>query len=194
MPLYINQVLLLLRKRRIEFSNGRFLERHLRLQFHKLFPQRVNLLRHFSIHAFPLHLAHRKRYYTGPTHLERHPLAKRKPSGTKLVYSTDQGRLCPQCHRAITECACGKDRPNYAGDGIVRIRRETKGRGGKAVSVISGVPVDGAALKSLAKELKKRCGVGGSVKDGAIEIQGDHRDLLKTELEKRGYTCKLAGG
>ena len=77
---------------------------------------------------------------------------------------------------------------------MVRLRRETKGRGGKAVTVISGIPLDPAALKSLTKELKKRCGVGGSSKDGSIEIQGDQRDTLKQELEKRGYRVKLAGG
>lgn len=120
-------------------------------------------------------------------------MAKRdKTSGP--VYSTDKGRLCPQCHRAVAECVCGNNRPAYSGDGIVRIRRETKGRGGKAVTVIDGIPLDEKALKALAKELKKRCGVGGSLKDGCIEIQGDQRDVLKSELEKRGYTCKLSGG
>jgi translation initiation factor 1 len=76
----------------------------------------------------------------------------------------------------------------------VRIRRETKGRGGKAVSVVDGLPLAGEELKTLAKQLKKRCGVGGSVKGLSIEIQGDARELIKAELEKRGYTVKLAGG
>lgn len=80
------------------------------------------------------------------------------------------------------------------GDGIVRIRRETKGRGGKAVTVVSGIPLAESALKVLCKQLKKRCGVGGSVKDDCIEIQGDQRSLLQAELEKQGYTVKLAGG
>jgi translation initiation factor 1 len=76
----------------------------------------------------------------------------------------------------------------------VRIRRETKGRGGKVVTVVEGVPLDGQALKTLARELKKRCGVGGSIHDETIEIQGDVRELVKRELENRGYAVKLAGG
>ncbi len=77
---------------------------------------------------------------------------------------------------------------------MVRIRRETKGRGGKAVTVIDGLPLAPTELKALAKALKKRCGVGGSTRDDSIEIQGDARDTVKQELEKRGYTVKLAGG
>ncbi len=121
-------------------------------------------------------------------------MAKRGKSSSTLVYSTDVGRLCPQCHRPLAACVCGKDRPAWTGDGTVRIRRETKGRGGKAVTVIDGIPLSGDALKDLAKQLKKRCGVGGSIKENRIEIQGDARDTLKEELEKRGYTVKLAGG
>jgi len=80
------------------------------------------------------------------------------------------------------------------GDGIVRVRRETQGRGGKTVTTISGVPLAGDALTALASELKRRCGTGGTAKDGVIEIQGDHRDVIVTELEARGYTVKRAGG
>jgi translation initiation factor 1 len=76
----------------------------------------------------------------------------------------------------------------------VRIRRETKGRGGKAVTVVSGIPLAESALKIMCKQLKKRCGVGGSVKGDCIEIQGDQRATLQAELEKQGYTVKLAGG
>ncbi len=103
---------------------------------------------------------------------------------SRLVYSTETGRIKDE-----------KPAPGRAaGDGIVRIRREVAGRNGKGVTSISGVPLDGAQLKELAKSLKVMCGVGGSVKDGVIEIQGDQRDKIKAELEKRGFTVKLAGG
>ena len=121
-------------------------------------------------------------------------MARQQKSSSRLVYSTEGGKLCPQCQRPVTACVCGGNRPAAAGDGVVRIRRETKGRGGKAVTVVSGVPLAESALKDLAKALKKRCGVGGSVKGDSIEIQGDQRDVLRTELEKRGYQVKLAGG
>jgi len=113
---------------------------------------------------------------------------------SRLVYSTEAGRLCPQCHRPVADCVCGKDKPAALGDGIVRLRRETKGRGGKAVTIIDGIPLAGAELKTLAKALKQKCGVGGAIKDGRIEIQGDQRDLLLVELEQRGYSVKKAGG
>ncbi|MEM1113814.1 MAG: translation initiation factor Sui1 [Pseudomonadota bacterium] len=113
---------------------------------------------------------------------------------SRPVYSTDGGRLCLQCHRPMVDCVCGSDRPAEAGDGIVRIHRETKGRGGKAVTLIKGLALPDSELKSLAKTLKKRCGVGGAVKEGVIEIQGDQRDTLKRELEARGHIVKLAGG
>lgn len=121
-------------------------------------------------------------------------MARQKNANSRPVYSTDQGRLCPQCHRAVSGCVCGKDRPASAGDGIVRIRRETKGRGGKVVTVIDGVPLPPDELKALAKALKKRCGVGGSTQGQSIEIQGDARDTVKKELEQRGYTVKFSGG
>jgi len=94
----------------------------------------------------------------------------------------------------VAGCVCGKDRPAAVGDGVVRLHRETKGRGGKAVTVIKGIPLAGAELKALARVLKQKCGVGGALKDGNIEIQGDQRQLLKAELEKNGYTVKIAGG
>ena len=80
------------------------------------------------------------------------------------------------------------------GDGIARVRRETKGRGGKTVTTVSGVPLGEEALKDLASALKRRCGTGGALKDGVIEIQGDHVDLLLGELEKRGFKTKRSGG
>jgi translation initiation factor 1 len=81
-----------------------------------------------------------------------------------------------------------------AGDGIVRVQRETKGRGGKAVTVVTGLPGDSEALKSRAKLLKQRCGVGGAIKNGQIEIQGDQRMVIKEVLEAEGFTVKIAGG
>lgn len=110
-----------------------------------------------------------------------------------LVYSTATGRTCPECRQAIDECTCTEEQLPQ-GDGIVRISRESKGRGGKVVTLIKGVPLVGAELKKLEKDLKKRCGVGGSLKDGVIEIQGDQRDLLFAELSKRGFQVKKAGG
>jgi translation initiation factor 1 len=102
---------------------------------------------------------------------------------SRLVYSTDSGR--------ITESVISK---TIQGDGIVRIRRETKGRKGKGVTTLSGFSMSESELKVLAKQLKQKCSTGGTVKDGMIEIQGDHREILKVELEKRGLTTKLAGG
>ena len=100
-----------------------------------------------------------------------------------LVYSTDSGR--------ITESVASK---TVQGDGIVRIRRETKGRKGKGVTTLSGFNMSESELKVLAKQLKQKCSTGGTVKNGMIEIQGDHREILKVELQKRGLTAKLAGG
>ena len=121
-------------------------------------------------------------------------MSKAKKPSQRLVYSTDGGRLCPQCHRPLALCVCGEAKPAYTGDGIVRLQRETKGRGGKAVTVVTGVPLVGNELKALAKVLKQKCGVGGALKGENIEIQGDQRDVIKAELEKRGYTVKIAGG
>ncbi|BEM33300.1 translation initiation factor [Serratia marcescens] len=103
---------------------------------------------------------------------------------SRLVYSTDTGRIMQE-----------EVKPQRAkGDGIVRIQRQTSGRKGKGVCLIAGVDLDDAALDKLAAELKKKCGCGGSVKDGIIEIQGDKRDLLKQLLEAKGMKVKLAGG
>jgi translation initiation factor 1 len=121
-------------------------------------------------------------------------------SNTRLVYSTGQGRLCPECARPMSGCRCKRSRPAQAaatapkGDGVVRVGRETKGRKGKGVTVITGVPLAGDALEELATRLKKRCGSGGTVDAGTIEIQGDHRDTLVAELGRLGYTVKRSGG
>lgn len=111
-----------------------------------------------------------------------------------LVYSTDQGRLCPDCGKPKASCICKKKSATPTGDGVVRIQRQINGRGGKTVTVITGLALEDAPLKALAKELKQRCGTGGAIKDGAIEIQGDHRETLRDELQKRGLTVKLSGG
>ncbi|MBN8413856.1 MULTISPECIES: translation initiation factor Sui1 [Halomonas] len=114
-----------------------------------------------------------------------------------LVYSTEHGDICPQCRAPKEACRCDEiaDQARLEElDGIVRIRRETSGRKGKGVTTISGVPLAEKELKALAKELKKRCGTGGALKDGIIEIQGDHRQVLKEALETKGFKVKLAGG
>ena len=114
-----------------------------------------------------------------------------------LVYSTEHGDICPTCREPRTACRCAEqaDEQRLAElDGIVRIRRETSGRKGKGVTTVSGVPLAEKELKALAKQLKQRCGTGGALKDGVIEIQGDHRQVLKAELEKKGFRVKLAGG
>ncbi|OEU70494.1 MAG: translation initiation factor SUI1 [Desulfuromonadales bacterium C00003093] len=115
-------------------------------------------------------------------------------SNNPLVYSSDKGRICPDCGKAQAECACRKTQVATKHDGIVRLHRESKGRKGKGVTLISGVPLTGDELKNLAKTLKQKCGSGGTIKNGIIEIQGDHRDLLFTELQKNGWTVKKAGG
>jgi translation initiation factor 1 len=111
-----------------------------------------------------------------------------------IVYSTGQGRICPECGRPAGRCECGKKGGVLESDGIVRIGRETKGRKGKGVTTVRGVPLDPEALALLEKKLKKRCGAGGTVKHGVIEIQGDHRDTIEQELRGRGYTVKRSGG
>ncbi len=111
-----------------------------------------------------------------------------------LVYSTESGRTCPDCQQPRDHCQCSNANAIPDGDGIVRISRETKGRKGKGVTLIRGIPLAEKELKALAKKLKAKCGTGGTVKDGVIEIQGDQRDLLVTELSQQGYTVKRAGG
>ncbi len=110
-----------------------------------------------------------------------------------LVYSSHHGAMCPGCRQPVTACQCPKAAP-ARGDGIVRVGRETKGRRGKGVTVVTGLPVVGAELEALGSRLKKRCGSGGTVKDGTIEIQGDHRDVVVSELQGMGYAVKRAGG
>lgn len=118
-------------------------------------------------------------------------MAKRSAGG--LVFSTEQGRMCPGCRQPDADCICGQPaRPE--GDGIVRVSRETKGRKGKGVTLVTGIPLDDKELKAFAKVLKAKCGTGGTVKDGVVEIQGDQRDLLVPLLEAKGWTVKRSGG
>ena len=112
----------------------------------------------------------------------------------RIVFSSAQGRMCPRCGKPVAQCSCTANPRAPRGDGVVRVRREVQGRNGKTVTTISGVPLPGDALRELASELKRRCGTGGSAKDGTIEIQGDHRDLVASRLGALGYRVKLAGG
>ncbi len=110
-----------------------------------------------------------------------------------LVYSTDGGRMCPACRRALAQCACKTKMP-ARGDGIVRVGRETKGRGGKAVTLVRGLPLGADALAALGKQLRAACGAGGTQKDGVIEVQGDHVERLSALLQQQGWTVKRVGG
>lgn len=110
------------------------------------------------------------------------------------VYSTETGRICPRCGKPIAECICKKGAPRPAGDGVVRVSRESKGRKGKTVTLVTGLALADAALQQLASELKRQCGTGGTLKDGVIEIQGDHRDTIFDILKKQSFNVKKAGG
>lgn len=94
----------------------------------------------------------------------------------------------------MAACVCGKPAPALAGDGVVRVQRETKGRNGKAVTVVKGLPLDAAALTAWAKAMKAACGSGGTAKDGIVEIQGDHVDRVLARLAQEGRKAKRAGG
>ncbi len=118
----------------------------------------------------------------------------KKPS-SNLVYSSETGRMCPSCNKPVGGCVCRKSLTSIpVSDGVVRVGRETKGRKGKGMTLISGVPLPRDELKKLAQELKKKCGTGGTLKDGVIEIQGDHRDGLIDLLKAKGWTVKRSGG
>lgn len=112
------------------------------------------------------------------------------PGGT--VFSTRSGKTCPRCGHPESACACAA--PHLAPQGPVRVGRETKGRKGKGVTLVTGLSMQPAELKSLAKRLKQVCGSGGTIKDGTIEIQGDHRDKVVEELMRAGFQAKRVGG
>lgn len=121
---------------------------------------------------------------------------------SRLVYSTETGRICPECDMSASTCSCKKKKAvkadkqttGYPNDSTIRIQREVKGRKGKTVTTVRGVPFENEELQKFVKTLKRRCGAGGTVKDGVIVIQGDHRKTLLDEIKKHGYTAKLAGG
>jgi translation initiation factor 1 len=110
-----------------------------------------------------------------------------------LVYSTDGGRMCPGCRRPLAQCECQAARP-VAGDGIVRVSRQSKGRGGKTVTLVAGVPLATGALAALGKQLRSACGAGGTAKEGVIEVQGEHVERVIALLQALGYTVKRSGG
>jgi len=122
-------------------------------------------------------------------------LNTRKPNSGGLVYSTDGGRMCPTCRKPVAACVCSVTASAApVGDGTVRVSRETKGRRGKAVTVIRGLTLDSAGLAELGKRLRTICGAGGTLKDGVLELQGDHCDRVIDRLKKDGWTVKRAGG
>ena len=101
--------------------------------------------------------------------------------------------MCPECRRPVPACACNATAVP-TGDGVVRVSRQTKGRGGKSVTLVKGLALDAVALALLGKQLRTACGAGGTVKDGVIEVQGDHCELIVDELKKHGHDAKRAGG
>ena len=113
---------------------------------------------------------------------------------SRLVYSTDSGRICPDCRQPQAACTCKQRLATPAGDGVVRVLRETKGRGGKAVTVVRGLPLAPDALAALGKRLRTACGSGGTTKDGVLEIQGDHVERVMALLAADGHRVKRAGG
>lgn len=120
---------------------------------------------------------------------------RHKNAAGGLVYSTEGGRMCPVCRQPVSACTCRTAAQAVpAGDGVVRVSRETKGRGGKTVTLVRGVPLEGAALAALGKRLRTTCGSGGTVKDGVFELQGDHVERVIELLKLEGHQVKRAGG
>jgi translation initiation factor 1 len=117
-----------------------------------------------------------------------------RPS-TGLVYSTDSGRMCPDCRQPVAQCICKAQASAVPrGDGGVRVVRETQGRGGKAVTVVRGLGLEPGPLAALGKRLRAACGAGGTAKDGVLEIQGDRCEQVIDLLRQDGRTVKRAGG
>ena len=121
-------------------------------------------------------------------------MRKKSAGGSGLVYSTEHGRTCPTCEKPVGQCSCGQKKSPAKGDSIVRVLRETKGRKGSGVTLITGLPLAESELAALARQLKQRCGSGGTVKNGVIEVQGDQREVVLAELIRLGFQAKKAGG
>jgi translation initiation factor 1 len=120
-------------------------------------------------------------------------MRKATPGG--LVYSTEGGRMCPACRQPLAACACARRERAPVGDGVVRVSRESKGRGGKTVTLVRGLALDEAALAALGKRLRSACGSGGTAKDGVLEVQGDHAERVIALLAAEGVAnVKRAGG
>ena len=119
---------------------------------------------------------------------------KSRSASGGVVYSTDSGRMCPACRHPVTQCVCSAAKPQAACDGVVRVSRETKGRAGKGVTLVKGLALEPLALMTLGKQLKTACGSGGTVKDGVIEVQGDHCERVIELLKAQGLVVKRAGG
>jgi len=121
-------------------------------------------------------------------------------TSSNLVYSTETGRICPECSQAMSLCQCAANKQALATassaspDGFVRVQRETKGRGGKSVTLVRGLCLDAVALGAIGKQLKAACGSGGTVKDGVIEVQGDHVVTVVAALQKLGHKVKRVSG
>lgn len=121
------------------------------------------------------------------------PAPRAGPS--RLVYSTDHGRMCPQCRRSVPSCTCAAQPTGApAASGPIRVSRESKGRGGKTVTLVRGLPLAAAELEALGKQLRSHCGSGGTVKDGVLEVQGDHCERVLAWLLAQGYAAKRSGG
>jgi translation initiation factor 1 len=120
-------------------------------------------------------------------------MKQRFPTGG-LVYCTDSGRMCPTCRQPVGACLCKAAAAKPAGDGNVRVSRETKGRAGKGVTLVKGLPLDAAALAALGKQLRTACGCGGTAKDSKLEIQGDHVERVMELLRAQGFSVKRSGG